>query len=50
MRRTDLYVKVELVLDDEEKVDRLASEISRLIRKVYGVRNVEVSSIIERDK
>ena len=50
MRRTDLYVKVELVLDDEEKIERLASEICRLIRKVYGVRNAEVSSIIERDK
>ncbi len=50
MRRTDLYVKVELVLDDEEKVERLASEICRLIRKVYGVRNAEVSSMIERDK
>lgn len=50
MRRTDLYVKVELVLDDEEKVERLAGEICRLIRKVYGVRNAEVSSVIERDK
>ena len=50
MRRTDLYVKVELVYDDEEKVERLATEICRLIRKVYGVRNAEVSSMIERDK
>lgn len=50
MRRTDLYVKVELVHDDEEKAERLATEICRLIRKVYGVRNAEVSSMIERDK
>jgi hypothetical protein len=50
MRRTDLYVKVELVYDDEEKVERLAMEICRLIRKVYGVRNAEVTSMIERDK
>ena len=50
MRRTDLYVKVELSYDDEEKVERLATEICRLIRKVYGVRNAEVSSMIERDK
>jgi hypothetical protein len=50
MRRTDLYVKVELVYDDEEKVERMATEICRLIRKVYGVRNAEVSSMIERDK
>ncbi len=50
MRRTDLYVKVELSYDDEEKVERLATEICRLIRKVYGVRNAEVTSMIERDK
>jgi len=50
MARTDLYVKVELDYDEEEKVERLAAEICRLVRRVYGVRNVEVSSIIERDK
>jgi hypothetical protein len=49
MARTDLYVKVELDHDDEEDVGRLASEICRLIRRVYGVRNVEVSSVIERE-
>jgi hypothetical protein len=49
MRRTDLYVKVELDYDDEEKVERLASEICRVIRKVYGVRKAEVSSMIERE-
>jgi hypothetical protein len=50
MARTDLYVKVELVHEDEENVERLASEICRTVRRVYGVRNVEVSSIIEKDK
>ena len=50
MARTDLYVKVELDHDDEENVERLASEICRLVRRVYGVRNVEISSIIEKDK
>jgi len=49
MARTDLYVKVELDYDEEEKVERLASEICRMIQKVYGVRNVEVSSVIERE-
>ena len=49
MARTDLYVKVELDYDEEEKVERLAAEICRMIRKVYGVRNVEVSSVIERE-
>jgi len=50
MARTDLYVKVELDHEDEENVERLASEICRMIRRVYGVRNAEVSSIVERDK
>ena len=49
MKRTDLYVKVELDYDDEEKADRLAAEICRVIRRVYGVRKVEVSSMIERE-
>jgi hypothetical protein len=49
MARTDLYVKVELDYDDEEKVDRLAAEICRVIQKVYGVLKAEVSSTIERE-
>ncbi len=44
-----MYLKVELVLDDKEKPERLAAEICRVIRRVYGVRAAEVSSIIERD-
>jgi len=48
--RTDLYLKVELDLDPKESPERLASEISRAIRRVYGVRKVEVSSIIEREE
>ena len=50
MARTDLYVKVELDYDGEEKVERLAAEICRVVRRVYGVRHVEVSSIIEKEK
>jgi hypothetical protein len=49
MARTDLYVKVELDLDEKEKPERLANEICRMIRKVYGVRSAEVSSIVEKD-
>jgi len=49
MARTDLYLKVELDLNEKETPERLASEICRLIRKIYGVRAAEVSSIIERD-
>ena len=48
MPRTDLYIKVEVDVDNE-KPDRLAQEIVRAIRKVYGVRNAEVSNMIERE-
>ena len=49
MARSDLYVKVELDLTDDEKPERTAAEICRMIRKLYGVRAAEVSSLIERD-
>jgi len=49
MPRSDLYLKVELDIDEKEKPERLAAEICRLIMKVYGVRQAEVSSIVERD-
>lgn len=49
MRRTDVYLKVELVVDEKETPERLASEICRVIARVYGVRKAEVSSIVERE-
>jgi hypothetical protein len=49
MARLQVYLKVELDLDEKEKPDRLASEICRQIRKVYGVRSAEVSSIVEKE-
>jgi hypothetical protein len=49
MARTDVYLKVELDLDEKEKPERVASEICRLIRKVYGVRSAEVSNLVDKD-
>lgn len=49
MRRTDVYLKVELALDEKEMVERVAAEICRQIRKLHGVRNAEVSSTVDRD-
>lgn len=46
MARIDLHLKVTVDLDPEEDPKRLAAEIQRLIRKVYGVREVELTSII----
>ncbi len=44
MARVDLFLKVEVELKEEEPV-KLAAEICRLIRKVYGVRSAELSSV-----
>ena len=49
MPRTDLYLKVELDLDEKEKPERVAAEICRMIARVYGVRKAEVSSLIEKE-
>jgi hypothetical protein len=49
MVRTDVYLKVELVLDEKESAERVAAEICRQVRKFHGVRKAEVSSTIERD-
>jgi hypothetical protein len=49
MPRHDVYLKVELDLDDREKPEKLSNEIVRLIRKLYGVRSAEVSSIVEKE-
>jgi hypothetical protein len=49
MPRADLYLKVEIDLDEKEQPERLASEICRQIRKVYGVRSAEISNIIEKE-
>lgn len=50
MPRVDLHIKVELDLDPKESPERIAAEISRAVRKVYGVRKTEISSIVERDE
>ncbi len=49
MVRIDLYLKVELNLDEKETPERLASEICRLVGKVYGVRRAEVSNMVEKE-
>ena len=55
MARTHVSLKVELDLpdsgqaSDKERPERVASEICRLIGRVYGVRSAEVTSIMERE-
>ena len=49
MQRVDLYIKVEVVLDEEESPERVASEICRQIEKIYVVRAAELSNVQTRD-
>ncbi|MFN3324599.1 MAG: hypothetical protein ACK5AZ_13970 [Bryobacteraceae bacterium] len=46
MVRFDLYLKVEVDLEEGEEPKRLAAEICRQVMKVYGVRSAELSSFV----
>lgn len=50
MSRTDVYLKIELVLDDKESPARVAAELCRLLRRSHGVREAEVSNLVEREQ
>ncbi len=45
----DLYIKVEVELDDEEELERVAAEICRQIEKLYAVRSAELSNSVVRE-
>ena len=49
MARTDVYVKIELDLDEKESPARVAAELCRMLRRAHGVREAEVSSMVDRD-
>ena len=49
MRRTDVYLKLELVLDEKEPPERVAAEICRQVRKLHGVRQAQVTNTVERE-
>ena len=48
MARTDLYFKVEVEHDAEERIERVVGEIERQIQRVYVVRSVEFSHAVAR--
>jgi hypothetical protein len=48
VKRLDLYLKVEVDLNESEDPKRLSEEIIRMIKKIYGVRRAELDSIQER--
>lgn len=48
MPRSDLYLKVVIDHDDDDKPERLAAEICRRIEAVYGVRTAELTNYLTR--
>lgn len=49
MKRVDIYVKVEVELDEDELPERVAREICRQVEKMYIVRKAEPSHVVTRD-
>ena len=49
MKRVDIYVKVEVEVDEEDVPERIAEEICRQVEKMYIVRRAEPSHIAARD-
>jgi hypothetical protein len=41
---TNLFIKVEVEVDEEELPEKLGAEICRQILKIYGVRSAELSN------
>ena len=44
MSRTNLFFKVEIEHDPEEKPERIGEEICRRLMKLYGVQSAELSN------
>lgn len=49
MQRVDLFIKVEVELDEKEKAERVAAEICRHIEKLYVVRSAELSNTVKHE-
>jgi hypothetical protein len=49
MQRVDLYLKLELEVDDKDAPAKLAGEICRQLLKSYGVRRAEIQNVIEKE-
>ena len=50
MPKLQIYVKVVVDLPESEQPQKLGREICRVIKRVYGVRDAEVTSIISVDE
>jgi hypothetical protein len=50
MSRTNLFFKVEVEHDSDENPQRIGDEIRRHLKKLYGVRNVELSNVTSEEE
>ena len=48
MARTYLHLKVVIDIDPKENPEKLAAEICRQIRKIYGVREAELTNYVAK--
>jgi hypothetical protein len=46
MPRTDLHIKVVVEHEADEKIEKLAAEICRVIQRVYSVRSATLSNTV----
>ena len=49
MQRADLYLKVEIELNERDDARKLGQELCRQLMKSYGVRSAEISNIVEHE-
>ncbi|HEY3742590.1 MAG TPA: hypothetical protein VGL53_22225 [Bryobacteraceae bacterium] len=49
MIRTQLYLKVEYEHEEAKEAQKIATEISRVVRRLYGVRHVEIQNSMSED-
>jgi len=50
MSRTNLFFKVEVEHNCDENPQRIGDEIVRHVKKLYGVRDVELSSVTTEEE
>lgn len=50
MPRTDIYIKVTVQHDREESPEKLAAEIIRQLKKIYVVRQAEMTNFVSRSE
>jgi hypothetical protein len=48
--RANLFIKVEVDYDGNEPPEKLAEQICRQIRKIYGVRKAELSHVTDETR